>query len=203
MSRHVIGAAFIILALASAGSAQPAAQGRGQTPAPAEKPPVAVQGRGPAPAEAPAPPGQPVNVKLDLTITDQIGPGEPSKKIVTMIVADRAAGSIRSTSNATISNIIGNRAIINVDATPHLLPNGNVRVLLGLEYNPRQNTPTTDKVKTPSGDVAEIPREGGGSSLNQRVTLVLEPNKPLVFSQAADPMSDRKISVEVRATILK
>lgn len=202
MSRHAIGAAFIILVFASAGSAQPA-QGRGQTPAPAEKPPVAVQGRPPAPPEAPAPPGQPVNVKLDLTITDQIGPGEPSKKTVTMIVADRAAGSVRSASNATISGIIGNRAIINVDATPQLLPNGNVKVLLGLEYNPRQGTPTTDKVKTASGDVQEIPREAGGSSLNQRVTIVLEPNKPLVFSQAADPMSDRKISVEVRATILK
>lgn len=203
MSRHAIGAAFIILALASAGSAQQGqGQGRGPTPAPAEKPAAAPDQKRP-PSEAPPPSGQPVNVKLDLTITDQIGPGEPSKKTVTMIVADRAAGSVRSTSNATISGIIGNRAIINVDATPQLLPNGNVRVMLGLEYNPRQNSPTTDKVKTPSGDVAEVPREGGGSSLNQRVTLVLEPNKPLVFSQAADPMSDRKISVEVRATILK
>jgi hypothetical protein len=144
-----------------------------------------------------------VNVKLDLAITDQLGPGEPSKKTVTLIVADRAVGSIRSTSNATISGIPGNRAIINVDATPQLLPNGNVRVMLGLEYNPRQGAPATDKVKTASGEVAEVPREVGGSSLNQRATIVLEPNKPLVFSQAADPMSDRKISVEVRATILK
>jgi hypothetical protein len=203
MSRHAIGAAFIILVFASAGSAQQA-QGRGQTPAPAEKP-AAPQGQGRPPLEAPPPLGQPVNVKLDLTITDQIGPGEPSRKTVTMIVADRAAGSVRSTSNATISGIIGNRAIINVDATPQLLPNGNVRVMLGLEYNPRQGAPTVavDKLKTPSGDVLDVPKEPGGSSLNQRVTIVLEPNKPLVFSQAADPMSDRKISVEVRATILK
>jgi hypothetical protein len=199
MSRHAIGAAFIILVFASASSAQPA-QGRGQPPAPAEKPPVAQRQNRPTPAPAEAAPGQPVNVKLDLTITDQIGPGEPSKKTVTMIIADRAAGSVRSTSNATISGIIGNRAIINVDATPQLLPNGNVKVLLGLEYNPRQGT---DKVKTASGEVVDIPKEAGGSSLNQRVTIVLEPNKPLVFSQAADPMSDRKISVEVRATILK
>jgi hypothetical protein len=117
-----------------------------------------------------------------------------------MIVADRAAGSIRSTSNTSVG---GNRAIINVDATPQLLPNGNVKVLLGLEYNPRQGNPTTDKIKTASGDELLIPREAGGSSLHQRVSIVLEPNKPLVFSQAADPTSDRKISVEVRATILK
>jgi hypothetical protein len=197
MSRHAIGAAFIILVFASAASAQPA-QGRGQTPAPADKPPVA-QGQKP-PLEVPQPLGQPVNVKLDLTITDQNGPGEPSKKTVSLIVADRAAGSIRSTSNTSIA---GNRAIINVDATPQLLPNGNIRLLLGLEFNPRQGNPTpaTDKAKTP--DELFFQKEPGGSSLNQRATIVLEPNKPLVFSQAADPTSDRKISVEVRATILK
>jgi hypothetical protein len=33
--------------------------------------------------------------------------------------------------------------------------------------------------------------------------VVLEAAKPLVISQAADPASDRKISVEIRATIMK
>jgi hypothetical protein len=197
MSRHAIGAAFIILVFASAGSAQQG-QGRGPTPAPAEKPP-APQGQSkptPAPAEAPAPPGQPVNVKLDLTITDQMGPGEPAKKTVSMIVADRMAGSIRSIANTE-------RATLNVDATPQILQNGNVRLQLGLEYNPRQSTRGADKVKGPSGETLEIPREPGGSSLNQRVAIVLEPNKPLILSQAADPLSDRKITVEVRVSILK
>jgi hypothetical protein len=32
---------------------------------------------------------------------------------------------------------------------------------------------------------------------------VLTSGKPLVLSQAADPLSDRKITVEVRADILK
>ena len=177
MSRHGIGAAFIVLLFASAGSAQQAPS-RAQTPAPAEKPAVA-QSRPAAPAEAPAPPGQPVNVKLDLTISDQAGPGEPSKKTVSMIVADRAAGSIRSIAN----NV---RATLNVDATPQILPNGTIKVLLGLEYNPhRGDGPPT------------------GSSLNQRVSVVLMPGKPMVLSQAADPLSDRRISVEIRGEILK
>ena len=194
MSRHAIGAAFMILVFASATSAQQA-QGRGQTPAPAEKPPAA-QGQKP-PLEAPARPlGQPVNVKLDLTITDQLGPGEPAKKTVSMIVADRMAGSIRSMGNTE-------RATLNVDATPEILQNGSVRLQLGLEYNPRQGTRGTDKVKGPTGDLLEMAREGGGSSLNQRVVVVLEPNKPLILSQAADPLSDRKITVEVRLSILK
>jgi glucose/arabinose dehydrogenase len=178
MSRHiigVIGAAFIAVLLAAPAQAQQA-QGRGQAPAPAEKPPASQKQ---PPAEAPAPPGQPVNVKLDLTITEQLGPGEPAKKTVSLIVADRTVGSIRSTAN----NV---RATLSVDANPQILNNGNIKVQLGVEYNPQK------------GDGPPT-----GSGLNQRIVMILTPGKPLVLSQAADPLSDRKITVEVRAEILK
>ncbi len=195
MSRHIIGAAFIAALLAASVHAQEA-QGRGgQTPAPAEKP-QSGQNRPPSPAELAAPSGQPVNIKLDLTITDQLASGAPAKKTVSMIVADRYSGSIRSIGNSV-------RATLNVDATPQILQNGNVRLQLGLEYNPRQPTTAPEKVKGPNGEVLELPRDEGGSSLNQRVVIVLEPNKPLMLSQAADPLSDRKITVEVRVSILK
>jgi hypothetical protein len=91
-------------------------------------------------------------------------------------------------------------ARLNVDVIPQILASGLVRVELGLEYNPRQ-APGTEPGH------AQIPTPGqqpsGGTSLNERVTLVLEPGKSLMISQAADPISDRKITVEVRATILK
>jgi glucose/arabinose dehydrogenase len=177
MSRHIIGAAFIAALLAASVHTQ-GAQGRGaQTPAPTEKPPSGQ--RTSPPSEAPTPPGQPVNVKLDLTITDQLGPGDPAKKTVSLIVADRTVGSIRSTAN----NV---RATLSVDANPQILSNGNVKVQLGVEYNPQK------------GDGPP-----SGSALNQRVAIVLVPGKPLLLSQAADPLSDRKITVEVRAEILK
>lgn len=195
MSRHIIGAAFIAALLAASVHAQEA-QGRGgQTPVLAEKP-QSGQNRPPSPAELAAPSGQPVNIKLDLTISDQLASGAPAKKTVSMIVADRYSGSIRSIGNSV-------RATLNVDATPQILQNGNVRLQLGLEYNPRQPTTAPEKVKGPNGEVLELPRDEGGSSLNQRVVIVLEPNKPLMLSQAADPLSDRKISVEVRVSILK
>jgi hypothetical protein len=41
------------------------------------------------------------------------------------------------------------------------------------------------------------------ASLNENITLILESGKPTIVSQAADPTSDRKITVEVTATILK
>ena len=179
MSRHVIGTAVIAFFLAASAQAQPRQARPGMTPAPGEKPAVGQNKPTPSPAEAPPPPGQPVNIKLDITITDQAGPGEPAKKTVSMTIADRAAGSIRSIANSR-------PGLLNMDATPQILPNGAIKVLLGLEYNPQKG----------DGPVT-------GSMLNQRVSIVLTPGKPMVLSQSADPLSDRKITVEVRADILK
>jgi hypothetical protein len=128
--------------------------------------------------------GQPINIRLDLTITDQTGPGEPLRKVVTMVLADRGNGSIRSIGNVRTQG----RVQINVDARPQILQSGGVRLSLGLEYNPR----------TLGNDA---PAEW--SSLNEQIQTVVEPGKPLVISQAADPASDRKITVEVKATIMK
>ena len=126
------------------------------------------------------PAGQLVNIRLDLTIADQMTSGEPAKKVVTMMVADRSNGSIRSTGNVERQGPVR----INVDARPHILPNGNIRVTLGLEYSPAAST-------------------GSVAALNEQLTVILEPGKPLLLSQAADPMSERKISVEIRAAIAK
>jgi hypothetical protein len=41
------------------------------------------------------------------------------------------------------------------------------------------------------------------TNLNEQITLILVPGKPMTISQAADPVSDRRITVELTATILK
>jgi hypothetical protein len=148
------------------GEPPPAVVGKPQGAPPTLKtPPPAVVAR------SPEPPAQLVNIKVDLTIVDQTGATESAKKSVSLIVADRQSGFIRSTVNPKE----GGQVRLNVDARPQILPNGHVRLGLSLEY------PT----------------------LNQAVNMILDPGKPLVISQAADPTSDRKISVEVRATLLK
>jgi hypothetical protein len=149
----------------------------------------------PQPARPPAParpetPGQPTNIKLELTITDQTGPGEPGKRTVSMILADRQNGSIRSGGHVVSG---GNRlpVTLNVDARPSLISNDN-RILLELtlEYLPK---PGSDNAN--SGE--------GRANLTERLGLVVTSGKPLVISHASDPTSDRKISVELTATILK
>ncbi len=191
------------------------AQTRSQKPQQTPRPEPRVE-----PAEAPQPApsalqmprteplGQPVNVRLDLTITDQTGPGEPTKKVITMIVADRQSGFIRSKATVktptaappgpiAVSSFQYRDLTINVDARPVLLKpaaeGSSVRVDLGLEYQPTG----------PTGSGAAPPPDPGMSTLNERISVIVEPGKPLTISQAADPVSDRRISVELKVTILK
>lgn len=138
-----------------------------------------------AAAPEPAGLGQPVNIRLDLTIIDQASPGDPSRKTMTLVIADRATGSIRSSGNVRGQG----RVQINVDARPQILQSGAIRVWLGLEYNPRLSG--TDN-----------PTES--SALNEQIGgVVLQPGKPMIVSQSADPASDRRITVELTATLLK
>lgn len=126
-------------------------------------------------------PGQAVNIKLDVTITEQQGSSAPTTKTLSMIVADRGTGIIRSVGNVRSQG----RVQINMDARPQILSSGAVRVALGLEYNPRAMG-------------ADSP--GEWSSLNEQISVVLQPGRPLVISQAADPISDRRVLVEISAT---
>ena len=143
------------------------------------------------PAPQPRPPqpeGQPVNIKIDLTITDQAGPSESAKRTVSMIVADRKNGSIRSVGQVVLG---GRYAVsLNVDATPTILKDGAIRLDLALEYLPKPNTENAS-----SGE--------GRASLNERLSLFVTPGKPMVVSQAADPTSDRRITVELLTTVMK
>jgi hypothetical protein len=193
MSRTFLAPLALALLLGISTSASQATTPQGQSPRPNATTP---EGTTPPAPRAPEPPGQPVNVKIDLTITDQLGPGEPARKVITLIIADRQNGFIRSRGNVRISEQRSHGVTINVDARPTILREGNVRLELGLEYQP-----------TPPGTSGQ-PSTGPGSdpfstNLNERIGVILEPGKPLMVSQAVDPASDRKIAVELRATILK
>ena len=151
------------------------------------------------PAKAPAePPPMPLNIRIEVSITDQTGQGPAAKKLVTMIAADRQVTSIRSSASVPVRNINNTTVMnyrnvtINVDARPSILvkePN-KVSVNFGLEYQPKSR-----------GETEEA--EPGMAALNERLGLILESGKPMVISQAADPTSDRKITVEITATILR
>ena len=137
------------------------------------------------PAPRPQPEGQPNNIKVELSISDQSGPGTAPKRIVSMIVADRHTGSVRSQGGPTQPS---RTATVNVDAAPTVVKDSLMRVQLGLEYYPASG----------EGAAANELRV-----LNQRMTLWVESGKTVIVAQTSDPTSDRKMTVELTATILK
>jgi phosphohistidine swiveling domain-containing protein len=177
-----------------------------QAAKPAPKPAAAPASAKPEPAPAKAAPAEqalPLNIKIEVNITDQVGSGPAARKVVSMIVGDRQSTSIRSSASVPVKvpAIVGNQmaqsytyrnVTINVDARPAILYKEPSKILVtfGLEYFPK-----------PAGGAEEM--EPGMASINERLGLIFESGKPFIVSQAADPTSDRKITVEVTATILK
>jgi hypothetical protein len=169
---------------------------RASTP-PVPPAPPAAPGEPAPPVPPPAPPrrvGQPVNVKIDVTITDQKGGGTPTiKKTVSVVTADGQSGRIRSTANY---RIIGNTPL-NVDADSEILADGKIRVRLGLQYTLPSNVDASQATTTSTAG------ELRSTDIQENLSLVLESGKPLIAAQSADPIGDRQVTIEVKATILK
>jgi hypothetical protein len=112
-------------------------------------------------------------------------------KTVTATVADRSNARIRT--SGSVRTPMGMRdVILNVDTSPQLVNvNGvsKLKVSLTMEYRPVALESDTEKSTTPS--------------INESLVVVLEDGKPLMISQTADPSTDRKVKVEIKATILR
>jgi hypothetical protein len=157
--------------------------------------PAAAKPAGQAPAELNAPRevagSNNTNVKIELTITDQRSEGPAVVKTVTATVADRTTARIR-TSGSVRTPMGGRDVVLNVDAGPSLVNvNGvtKLRLVLVIEYRPVAAESDTERTSTPS--------------INEQLTVVLDDGRSLLVSQSADPSTDRKVKVEVKATILR
>jgi hypothetical protein len=132
------------------------------------------------------------NVQIELSISDQIGTQTPERKIVNMVVSSGNWGKIRSTGNIRPPGEAPLVVQLDIDARPLVSVDGPIQLELTLNYAPPgAQAPERDNSK---------PRP---TSINQSLTVVLQSGKPLIISQAADPVSERKVLVEVKATVLK
>jgi hypothetical protein len=149
-----------------------------------------------AAAKAPEPTPLPFNIKIEVAITDQTGSSPAAKKVISMITADRQRNSIRSSANVPVHGVMGanpfRNVTINVDAHPVILSKDSNKLSMefGLQYLPKT-----------TGGPEDL--EPGMAQINEQLGLLLESGKTMIVSQAADPTSDRKITVEVTATIIK
>jgi hypothetical protein len=143
--------------------------------------------------------GLPVNIKIDVTVTDQTGGAPPDRKTLTLTLADGQRGSIR-TQGRYLAEVRGSSrfemATLAIDAAPKIVqpvlrPDApRVQVMLTLSYDVPAKAGESDS----TGDRA--------ANQNQSMTLVLDSGKPMIASQSADPLADRKVTVEVMATVL-
>ena len=201
MTTRALALAFLIVTAAAgsmlAQTPAPAPQPRGRSGAPttdAPRPRVATPAAETPQVPAPAAPERPrrefqaINVKVDLTLTDQRGGSPAIKRTVTVLAADGYTGSIRTQSQVIQVGPVP----LNVDASPTLLADGKIRLAINLQYD----WPAPTETGSARGTVVS-------TSLHDQLMMILESGKPTIVAQSADPVGERQVTVEVKATILR
>jgi len=184
---------------------------------PQARPPVPPQATAPrvepAPAPKPVSETEAANVKVEVTITYQVGNAAPVKRMATLTVADQGRGSLRSGNQVAVPSTtfqpvagggpatspvtsINYKSVgLNVDANRVYITGNKARMDLNVEFSAVDEKPTT----LPSGSYPVFP------TFSQNLTLVLESGKEVVVGQSSDVVDnqERKQTVTVKATILR
>lgn len=133
------------------------------------------------------------NVRLELVVTDQSGTAQPVKKVMTLLLAERATGRVRSGGEVyrarTTDTSFGNVFVpvtLNADANITAIAGDRIRVGITVEYMPENQQ---------SGERR--------TQLNQTVDVVLLNGRQTLIVESADPTSDRKVSLHATATIVR
>ena len=110
------------------------------------------------------------------------------KKQVTLIAAEESWGKIRTNAATKSQDITVGGPVtpirLNVDARP-------------LSQLVRRDPARIDHRLQPDGPMSKDTAQLRPTEINQSMTIVLQSGKPMMISQAADPVTDRKIIVEV------
>ena len=154
------------------------AQAQTPAPKPAQLPPpptVAV-----VPEEVATPP-QLVNIRVDIAVVEE-GAGSPVvRKEMSLILADRRSGSVRSAARGISDKDIGGLQL-SADVRPWVERDGRIRTLVTMNYVSHPHFTDWGQLK---------------------FEPLLESGKLLTVSRASSAVSDRYVRVDVTATILK
>lgn len=175
---------------AAAAQAQPAPPARPAAPAPAAPaaPPAAPAVPVPAPASvfqtfARAGSAAPRNIRFDIVITET-GGSKPTTKTISLTVSDsNGNGSVRNLVKAPGDSTVS----LNVDVrSVQAFESGAVRASVNVEYQPY----------TPDASAAS-------SGIQSSITSMFQDGRRTQILQTSDPLSDRRITIEVTTTVLK
>jgi hypothetical protein len=148
-----------------------------------------------------------VNVRIDATVIESRGEQVTGRKVLTITLVDGEWGSVRSAQQVPFQPK-GSAAYsyrtspLNMDARATLREDGRIKVALTLEY--RGGPSDVETSPAPAPGTAVVTAAGAmDEGIRQNVTVVLESGKPLVVAQSADAVGDRRVALEVKATVLK
>jgi hypothetical protein len=167
-----------------------------QPPATPARPGVPAVPAAPAPPAPPTPPadpelgGQPINIRLDVTVIDQTGTGTPQPKSLMVMLVDRAMGRTRAA--------FQDRSIA-VDARPTIV-DGRIRAYLTIQSERSRNS---SFVVVPGMTASHPDAEDHTINWRNSFSLLLENGKPMLALETNDAVTKRKTSIEVKATIQK
>jgi hypothetical protein len=153
------------------------------------------------------------NVKVEVTITYQVGNGAPVRRTATLTVADQGRGSLRAGNQIAvpsttfqpiasggpatnpITSISYKSVGLNVDASRVSIQGNKARMDLSVEFSAVDEKGS----ESSAGKYPSFP------TFSQNLALVLESGKPLIVGQSSDVVDnvERKQTVEVKATILR
>jgi hypothetical protein len=167
-----------------------------QPPAAPARPAVPAAPAAPAPPAPPTPPadpelgGQPINIRLDVSVIDQVGAGIPQPKSLMVMLVDRAMGRTRAA--------FQDRSIA-VDARPTIV-DGRIRAFLTIQSERSRNS---SFVAVPGMTASHPDAEDHTINWRNSFSLLLENGKPMLALETNDAVTKRKTSIEVKATIQK
>jgi len=147
-----------------------------------------------------------VNVRIDATVIESRGEQVTGRKVLTITLVDGAWGSVRSAQQVPFqpkgSNGYNYRtAPLNMDAKATLLGEGRVKIELTLEY--RGAPMDAETSPGPASGTAVVNMGAMDEGIKQSVAVVLASGKPLIVAQSADAVGDRRVALEVKATVLE
>jgi hypothetical protein len=87
---------------------------------------------------------------------------------------------------------------LNVDAEPQLLPDGKIRLRVNVEYD------LPAPAALGQGDTVPVTERGLRTmQIRENLAVILDNGKSMIAAQSADPVSDRQVTIEVKATALR
>src|SRR3954468_24776798 len=147
-----------------------------------------------------------INIRIDATVIESHGEQVTGRKVLTITLVDGERGSVRSAQQVPFqpkgsAGYSYRAAPLNMDALAVLRDDGRIKVALALEYRGAPSDPETSPGPAPNTVVTTAGTMDEG--IRQNVTVVLESGTPLGVAQSANAIGDRRVALEVKATILK